>query len=108
MLIGRPVASFCHNDCYYGNVLAIRAGDRCDVSALVDCENIVAGDPILDLAKTHCYALDRRSERTLQALADGHGDLPPSWRDGIDLYSLPLDRALDWFAHLGKQIHAQC
>jgi hygromycin-B 7''-O-kinase len=66
--------SFCHNDCHYGNVLVLPATDGWKVSGLLDFENVLAGDPLLDLAKTHCYS-PRRNETLLAALAEGHGDL---------------------------------
>lgn len=91
----------CHNDCHYGNVLVVPGLDGWRVSGLVDFENVLAGDPILDLAKTHCYARERRSERTLAALAEGHGYLPANWREALDLYVLYHWLELwDWFASL--------
>lgn len=96
----RPV--FCHNDCYYGNVLVLPERDSWRVSGLVDFENVLAGDPLLDLAKTHCYARERRSEATLAALTAGHGDLPTNWREALELYVLYHWVELwDWFAYLG-------
>jgi aminoglycoside phosphotransferase (APT) family kinase protein len=93
--------AFCHNDCYYGNVLVLPEQDGWRVSGLVDFENVLAGDPLLDLAKTHCYA-ERRSEQTLAALADGHGTLPDHWRQALDLYVLYHWIELwDWFASIG-------
>jgi hygromycin-B 7''-O-kinase len=68
----------------------------------VDFENVLAGHPLLDLAKTHCYAQERRSEATLTALVDGHGNMPEDWREALDLYVLYHWLELwDWFAHLG-------
>jgi aminoglycoside phosphotransferase (APT) family kinase protein len=92
---------FCHNDCYYGNVLVLPEHEGWRVSGLVDFENVLAGDPLLDLAKTHCYARERRSEATLASLADGHGNLPANWREALDLYVLYHWVELwDWFAYL--------
>jgi hygromycin-B 7''-O-kinase len=89
--------SFCHNDCHYGNVL-VRDGR---VSGLLDFENVLAGDPLLDLAKAHCYSR-RRSEATLAALVDEYGELPERWREALDLYVLYHWLELwDWYASLG-------
>jgi hygromycin-B 7''-O-kinase len=97
-----PRASFCHNDSHYGNVLVVRAPDGWCVSGLLDFENVVAGDPLLDLAKTHCYS-PRPSEAALTALAGGYGDLRSDCRDAIDLYVLYHWLELwDWFAALGE------
>jgi hygromycin-B 7''-O-kinase len=65
---------FCHNDCHYGNVRVSRNGGL-RVTRLLDFENVLAGDPLLDLAKAHCYSR-HRSEATLAALVDGYGELP--------------------------------
>jgi aminoglycoside phosphotransferase (APT) family kinase protein len=86
-LAGCPRASFCHNDCHYGNVLVVPQGRGWRVSGLLDFENVLAGDPLLDLAKAHCYS-SRRSETTLAALARGYGDLRDDWRQALDLYVL--------------------
>jgi hygromycin-B 7''-O-kinase len=100
-LLVTPRAAFCHNDCHYGNVLVVPAGDGWRISGLVDFENVLSGDPLLDLAKTHGYAREHRTEATLAALAEGHGDMPPNWREALDLYV--LYHALElwvWFAYL--------
>jgi len=95
--------AFCHNDCYYGNVLVLPEQEGWRVSGLVDFENVLAGDPLLDLAKTHGYARERRSEATLAALAEGHGALRDNWREALDLYVLYHWIELwDWFAYLGR------
>jgi len=94
-------ASFVHNDCHYGNVLVVHDGREWRVSGLLDYENAVAGDPLLDPAKTHCYAT-RRSERTLAALVEGDDGLRPEWRETIDLYVLyHLLELWTWFATVG-------
>lgn len=101
-LLETPRAAFCHNDCHYGNVLVVPGSDGWRISGLVDFENVLSGDPLLDLAKTHAYARERRTEATLAALADGHGDMPPNWREAVDLYA--VYHALElwvWFAYLG-------
>jgi aminoglycoside phosphotransferase (APT) family kinase protein len=83
-------------------VLVVPEEDGWRVSGLLDLENLLAGDPLLDLAKAHCYS-PRRSEATLASLADGHGDLRTGWRDAIDLYVLYHWVELwDWFAVIGR------
>jgi len=93
--------SFCHNDCHYGNVLVSRNGGL-RVTRLLDFENVLAGDPLLDLAKAHCYSR-RRSESTLAALVEGYDDVPERWRETLDLYVLYHWLELwDWYASLGQ------
>jgi len=82
-----PRAVFCHNDCHYGNVLVIPEDGAYRVSGLLDFENVLAGDPLLDLAKTYCYA-PHPSEAALAALVAGSGLATTSWREAIDLYVL--------------------
>jgi hygromycin-B 7''-O-kinase len=101
-LFAWPHACYCHNDCHEGNVLMEAALSGWAISGLLDFENVVAGDPLLDLAKTHYYAR-RRTERTLAALAEGHGDLRDNWRPALTLYV--LYHALElwaWTASLGQ------
>ena len=102
LLGGCPRPAFCHNDCHDGNVLVLPSPTEWRVSGLLDFENVVAGDPLLDVAKRHYYAR-RPSEATLAALADGHGSLRDDWRDAFQLYVLYHALELwDWFALLGN------
>jgi hygromycin-B 7''-O-kinase len=95
-------ASYCHNDCHYGNVLVVPGMDGWRMSGMLDFENVLAGDPLLDLAKAHCYS-PRRNETLLAALVEGYGELRPDWRDALDLYVLYHWLELwDWFASLGR------
>jgi aminoglycoside phosphotransferase (APT) family kinase protein len=80
-------AVFCHDDCHEGNILVSKGPDGWHVSGVLDLENAIAGDPLLDLAKTEAYRR-RRSERRLQALVDGCGAMRPDWRAALDLYTL--------------------
>jgi aminoglycoside phosphotransferase (APT) family kinase protein len=100
LLIDCLCASLCHDDCHEGNVLVLANDDHWRVSALLDFENAVAGDPLLDLAKTHCYAR-RPSEARLNALVEGYGEVRYGWREAIDLYAVyHLLELWDWFAHI--------
>ena len=92
---------FCHDDWHEGNVLVVRDPQGWRVSGILDFENVVVGDPVLDLAKTYCYSR-RRSEATLHALAEGYGALRPGWREALDVYVLYHWLELwDWCASLG-------
>jgi aminoglycoside phosphotransferase (APT) family kinase protein len=93
--------AFCHNDCHYGNVLVTGL----DVTGLLDFEGVLAGDPLLDLAKTHCY-YQGSNERTLAALIDGYGPVRSDWREAVELYVLYHALELwDFMASLGETEH---
>jgi aminoglycoside phosphotransferase (APT) family kinase protein len=97
LLAGCECAVLCHNDCHAGNVLV----DGGRITGLLDVENALAGDPLLDLAKAHCYA-PGSSEVTLAALVEGYGPVRDDWRDAVDLYVVyHLLELWDWFAFLG-------
>ena len=67
-------------------LVSARRGSR-EISGVVDFENAVAGDPLLDLAKTDLYAR-RRSDETLKALVDRYGSVRDGWREALALYSV--------------------
>jgi hygromycin-B 7''-O-kinase len=93
-----PTAVFCHDDCHEGNVFVSDTTGGWHVTGIIDLENAVAGDPLLDLAKTEAYRR-HRSERRLDALLEGYGPLRPAWRSTLDLYTLYHWLELwDWFA----------
>jgi hygromycin-B 7''-O-kinase len=95
-------AVLCHNDCHEGNVLVTPEGDGWRVSGLVDFENVVAGDPLLDLAKSYYYS--RRGDEVLDALVAGYGDRRDGWRAALDLYMLyHVVELWAWFARLGDR-----
>ena len=94
---------FCHNDCHYGNILV--TGPQ--VTGMLDFEGALAGDPLLDLAKTHSYFLEA-NERTLAGLVEGYGDVRSDWREALDLYVLYLQLELwDFLASLGENEHLE-
>ena len=96
-------AVLCHNDFHAGNVLVSRTDDR-DVrlTGVVDFENVIAGDPLMDLAKTELYAVgDSKPKR--EGLYGGYGpiartDAVPT----IDLYrAYHAIELWDWLATTG-------
>lgn len=78
-------AVLCHNDFHEQNVMVDRTLGEARITGLIDFENALAADPIFDLAKTQNHAR-RGSERTLNALIDGYGEMPEGWREPFDAY----------------------
>ncbi|MFL5791076.1 MAG: phosphotransferase family protein [Actinomycetota bacterium] len=98
LLDGCRTPVFCHDDCHEGNVLVGPGPDGWHVRGIVDLENAVAGDPLLDVAKTEAYKR-RRSDRRLRALIAAYGPMRAAWRDALDLYTVYHWLELwDWFA----------
>jgi aminoglycoside phosphotransferase (APT) family kinase protein len=73
LLDGCTRSSLCHCDFHTGNVLAV--GDR--LSGIVDLENAIAGDPLMDFAKTIAYSV-RDDEAKGAALLAGYGPIEPA------------------------------
>lgn len=96
------VARLCHDDVYENNVLVEPdAAGRWRLTGLLDVENAVAGDPLIDLAKTWLYAT-RASDHRWHALLTGYGDLGGLARERLELYRLYHAVELwDWFAAIG-------
>lgn len=104
LLVGPRAPVLCHNDCHEGNVVVSLHGGV-TVAGWFDFENALAGDPLLDLAKTIAYSGRDRSAMTT-ALVDGYGTLPSHWREGLDLYGLfHVLELWTWFASLGDRDH---
>jgi aminoglycoside phosphotransferase (APT) family kinase protein len=92
-------AVLCHNDFHEGNVLVDGAGV---VTGFIDVENMIAADPLMDLAKTLQYDRDRSPEKRA-ALLDGYGTLPADAAPRLELYRLYHSLELwAWFASIGK------
>lgn len=76
------------------------------VSGILDVENAVAGDPILDLAKTMCYSVRDDPDKRHGLLA-GYGSLPAGWEEALDVYVLYHALELwDWFVLQGDAARA--
>lgn len=85
----------CHKDLHEGNVLVDRAGA---VTGSIDVENMVAADPLIDLAKTLQYDRDHSAAKRA-ALLDGYGPLPSYGTARLRVYRLYHALELwDWFA----------
>lgn len=94
-------AVLCHNDLHEGNVLV----DAGVVTGFVDVENVIAADPLVDVAKTLQYDLDRSAEKR-SGLLDGYGPLSTDGAARLELYRLFHALELwDWFASIGETRH---
>lgn len=92
-------AVLCHNDLHEGNVLV--DAETGTVTGFVDVENVIAADPLVDVAKTLQYDLDRSAEKRA-GLLDGYGPLPADGAARLELYRLYHALELwDWFASIG-------
>ncbi len=87
---------FCHDDFHTGNVLVRHeAGARWQLTGVVDVENAVAGDPLLDIAKTLLYSVGESLPKRNGLLA-GYGPIDrPQWQAAVDLYR--MYHALEWW-----------
>jgi len=82
LLDGCTRPSLCHYDFHTGNVLAV--GDR--LTGIVDLENAIAGDSLMDLAKTIAYSV-RDDEAKREALLAGYGPIDRAdWQETVRLY----------------------
>jgi aminoglycoside phosphotransferase (APT) family kinase protein len=98
VLAGPKQAVLCHNDLHEGNLLLLDRSGSWQVSGVLDLENAVAGDPLLDLAKTDYYAV-RGDPVKRRALLEGYGSLPRRAEEAMRLCRLYHAIELwDWFA----------
>jgi len=65
LLDGCAQASLCHYDFHTGNVLAAQRNGSWQLTGIVDLANAIAGDPLMDLAKTVSY-LGRDNDAKLE------------------------------------------
>jgi len=96
----------CHDDLYEGNVLVDGSGPGLRVSGILDVENAVAGDPLLDVAKT-LYFSARDAPELREAILEGYGELGWAGPERLRLYS--AYHALElwcWFAAQRQHLDA--
>jgi aminoglycoside phosphotransferase (APT) family kinase protein len=67
-------ANPCHYDFHTGNALAVRRAGSLRLTGIVDLENAIAGDPLMDLAKTLAYSV-RDDETRRAGLLAGYGPI---------------------------------
>ncbi|MFB8278862.1 phosphotransferase family protein [Nocardia colli] len=97
------VPVLCHNDLHEGNVLVGQVAGHWTMTGFIDVENALAGDPLLDLAKTDYYSVHGNPLKRA-AVVDGYGELPEDWSATSALYRLYHALELwDWFASIGDK-----
>lgn len=86
LLDGCAQPSLCHFDFHTGNVLAAQRNGSWQLTGIVDLENAIAGDPLMDLAKTLSYSV--RGDATKRAgLLAGYGPIDRrNWQETLTLY----------------------
>ena len=86
LLDGCAAPAFCHYDFHTGNLLARRIDGALRLTGIVDLENAIAGDPLMDLAKTIAYSV-RGDETKRAGLLEGYGAIDrPAWHETLRLY----------------------
>jgi aminoglycoside phosphotransferase (APT) family kinase protein len=102
----RPV--LCHYDYHSGNLLADRRAGTLQLTGIVDLENAIAGDPLMDLAKTIAYSV--RDDATKRAgLFAGYGPIDrPDWQETLRLYRFYGAIELwAWWTQIGDAARAE-
>jgi aminoglycoside phosphotransferase (APT) family kinase protein len=81
-------SSLCHYDFHTGNLLVERRNGAVALSGILDLENAIAGDPLMDVAKTLSYSV--RGDRAKKAgLLAGYGAIERrDWQETLALYEL--------------------
>lgn len=100
--------SLCHYDFHPGNILAKRQDGTLRLTGLVDLENAIAGDPLMDVAKTLNYSA--RGDATKRAgLLAGYGPIDrPHWQDTVVLYEFyGLLELWCWWKQIGDHQRAE-
>ena len=89
------VPVLCHDDFHPGDIIVTGSYGGWRLTGVVDVENAVAGDPLLDLAKTLLYAVGENKTKR-GGLLDGYGGIDrPDWEQAVELYQ--LYHALEWW-----------
>jgi aminoglycoside phosphotransferase (APT) family kinase protein len=102
----RPV--LCHYDFHSGNLLADRRDGALQLTGIIDLENAIAGDPLMDLAKTIAYSV-RDDETKRAGLLEGYGPIDrPDWQETLRLYQFYGAIELwAWWTQIGDAARAE-
>jgi aminoglycoside phosphotransferase (APT) family kinase protein len=107
LLDGCAQASLCHYDFHTGNVLAAQRNGSWQLTGIVDLANAIAGDPLMDLAKTVSY-LGRDNDAKRAGLLAGYGTIDrPDWQETLALYQFYSAIELwAWWTQIGDHQRA--
>jgi aminoglycoside phosphotransferase (APT) family kinase protein len=99
LFAGCTQAVLCHNDFHEGNVLIDEHGR---ITGVIDMENVVAADPLTDIARTAGYSI-RGDRAKWNGLMAGYGPSALARADVLPLYRLQhLVELWNWFAMTGR------
>jgi aminoglycoside phosphotransferase (APT) family kinase protein len=89
LLAGCAAPAFCHDDFHTGNMIVAKRSDGTwRLSGILDVENAIAGDPLIDIAKTLAYSV-RENRAKRDGLLMGYGPIARAgWEETVDLYRL--------------------
>lgn len=98
----------CHYDYHSGNLLADRRNGELQLTGIIDLENAIAGDPLMDLAKTIAYSVRDDATRRVGLLA-GYGPIDrPDWQETLRLYQFYGAIELwAWWTQIGDAARAE-
>ena len=108
LLDGCPRPVLWHYDYHSGNLLAERHDGALQLTGIIDLENAIAGDPLMDLAKTIAYSV-RDDETKRDGLFAGYGALDrPDWQETLRLYQFYGTIELwAWWVQIGDAARAE-
>jgi hygromycin-B 7''-O-kinase len=99
LFAGCTQAVLCHNDFHEGNVLI---DERGRLTGVIDMENVVAADPLTDIARMAGYSI-RGDQAKWDGLVAGYGPSALARPDVLPLYQLQHAIELwNWFAMTGR------
>jgi aminoglycoside phosphotransferase (APT) family kinase protein len=108
LLDGCAQPVLCHYDYHSSNLLADRREGKLRLTGIIDLENAIAGDPLMDLAKTIAYSV--RDDATKHAgLLDGYGPIDRAdWQETLRLYRFYGAIELwAWWTQIGDAARAE-
>ncbi len=96
------VPRLCHCDFHTGNILVAERNGALGLSGLLDMENAIAGDPLMDIARTLNYAI-RDDETKKAGFMAGYGRIErPNLKETLALYKFyDLLELWCWWTQIG-------
>jgi aminoglycoside phosphotransferase (APT) family kinase protein len=99
LFAGCTQAVLCHNDFHEANVLVDAHGL---ITGVIDMENVVAADPLTDIARTRGYSI-RGDQAKWEGLVAGYGPAALARADVLPVYRLHhVIELWNWFTLTGR------